>query len=220
MNYTQLVAELQSYAENQFTTADINTFITQAEERIFNSVQIPDLRRNQIGTTTAANKYLSVPSDWLATYSLAVIDPATNVYTFLINKDVNFIRESFPDTDAAFYGKPEYYAIFDDETFILGPTPDIAYQAELHFFYYPTSITVSATGLSWLGDNFSSVLLYGSLLEAATFMMAEEDVMNNYNARYVEALQLIKVLGDGKNRRDAYRSGQERIPVQGSKRAT
>ena len=220
MNYTQLVAELQSYAENQFTTEDINTFITQAEERIFNSVQIPDLRRNQIGTTTAANKYLSVPSDWLATYSLAVIDPATNVYTFLINKDVNFIRESFPDTDAAFYGKPEYYAIFDDETFILGPTPDIAYQAELHFFYYPTSITVSATGRSWLGDNFSSVLLYGSLLEAATFMMAEEDVMNNYNARYVEALQLIKVLGDGKNRRDAYRSGQERIPVQGSKRAT
>ena len=217
MNYTQLVAELQSYAENQFTTEDINTFITQAEERIFNSVQIPDLRRNQIGTTTAANKYLSVPSDWLATYSLAVIDPATNVYTFLINKDVNFIRESFPDTDAAFYGKPEYYAIFDDETFIMGPTPDINYQAELHFFYYPTSITTSATGLSWLGDNFSSVLLYGSLLEAATFMMAEEDVMNNYNKRYAEALQLITGLGEGKNRRDAYRSGQERIPVKGSR---
>ena len=215
MNYTQLVAELQSYAENEFTTTDINTFITQAEERIFNSVQIPDLRRNQIGTTTAGNKYLSAPSDWLATYSLAVIDPATNVYTFLINKDVNFIRESFPDTDAAFRGKPEYYAIFDDETFILGPTPDIAYQAELHFFYYPTSITTSATWLSWLGDNFSSVLLYGSLLEAATFMMAEEDVMNNYNKRYAEALQLIIGLGDGKNRRDAYRSGQERIPVKG-----
>ena len=215
MNYTQLVAELQSYTENSYSTADINTFITQAEERIFNSVQIPDLRRNQIGTTTAGNKYLSAPSDWLATYSLAVIDPATNVYTFLINKDVNFIRESFPDTDAAFRGKPEYYAIFDDETFILGPTPDIAYQAELHFFYYPTSITTSATGLSWLGDNFSSVLLYGSLLEAATFMMAEEDVMNNYNKRYAEALQLIIGLGDGKNRRDAYRSGQERIPVKG-----
>ena len=217
MNYTQLVAELQSYTENSYSTADINTFITQAEERIFNSVQIPDLRRNQIGTTTAGNKYLSAPSDWLATYSLAVIDPATNVYTFLINKDVNFIRESFPDTDAAFRGKPEYYAIFDDETFILGPTPDIAYQAELHFFYYPTSITTSATGLSWLGDNFSSVLLYGSLLEAATFMMAEEDVMNNYNKRYAEALQLIIGLGDGKNRRDAYRSGQERIPVKGSR---
>ena len=215
MNYTQLVAELQSYTENSYSTTDINTFITQAEERIFNSVQIPDLRRNQIGTTTAGNKYLSAPSDWLATYSLAVIDPATNVYTFLINKDVNFIRESFPDTDAAFRGKPEYYAIFDDETFILGPTPDIAYQAELHFFYYPTSITTSATGLSWLGDNFSSVLLYGSLLEAATFMMAEEDVMNNYNKRYAEALQLIIGLGDGKNRRDAYRSGQERIPVKG-----
>jgi hypothetical protein len=219
MNYTQLVAELQSYAENEFTTADINTFITQAEERIFNSVQIPDLRRNQIGTTSSGNKYLSVPSDWLATYSLAVIDPATNEYTFLLNKDVNFIRESFPDTDEAFYGKPEYYAIFDDSTFILGPTPDITYQAELHFFYYPSSITVSVTGRSWLGDNFSSVLLYGSLLEAAAFMMAEEDVMNNYNARYVEALQLIKGLGEGKNRRDAYRSGQERIPVQGSKRA-
>jgi hypothetical protein len=112
-------------------------------------------------------------------------------------------------------GKPEYYAIFDDETFILGPTPDIAYQAELHFFYYPTSITTSATGLSWLGDNFSSVLLYGSLLEAATYMQAEPDVIANYNQRYADALQLIIGLGDGKNRRDAYRSGQERIPVKG-----
>jgi len=212
MNYTQLVTEVQSYTENQFSTSDIDTFIQQAEERIFNSVQIPDVRRNQVGTTSVGNKYLSLPADWLATYSLAVVDPVTNAYTFLLNKDVNFIRESYPDTDTPFYGKPEYYAIFDDNTFILGPTPDVAYIAELHYFYYPTTIVTAGT--SWLGDNFSSVLLYGTLLEAATYMKEDADVLANYNQRYTEALSMLKQLGDGKNRRDAYRSGQIRIPVQ------
>ena len=217
MNYTQLVAELQSYTENSYSTTDINTFITQAEERIFNSVQIPDLRRNQIGTTTAGNKYLSAPSDWLATYSLAVIDPATNVYTFLINKDVNFIRESFPDTDATFYGKPKYYAVFDDTTFILGPTPDIGYGAELHYFYYPESITTAAGGTSWMGDNYPTALLYGALLEAATYLKSDAETITNYSQRYNQTMEELIRLGEGKNTRDAYRSGQARIPVKGSR---
>jgi hypothetical protein len=212
MNYTQLVADVQSYTENQFSTTDINTFITQAEERVFNSVQLPDLRRNQVGTTSNGNKYLSAPGDWLATYSLAVIN-SDNEYLYLLNKDVNFIRQAFPDTDPAFYGKPEYYALFDDNTFILGPTPDADYTVELHYFYYPTSITTAASGTSWLGDNFSSVLLYGTLLEAATFMMQDEDVVANYNKRYDSALSMLKQLGDGKNRQDSYRSGQVRYDV-------
>jgi len=211
LTYSQLVTEVQSYTENQFSTADIDTFIKQAEERIYNTVQIPDLRRNQVGTTTTGNKYLTTPSDWLATYSLAVID-SNNEYTYLLNKDVNFIRESFPDTDAAFYGKPKYYGIFDDNTFILGPTPDDNYTVELHFFYYPPSIVTAGT--SWLGNNFSSALLYGTLLEAATYMKEEADILANYNQRYTDALSMLKQLGDGKDRTDAYRTGQARYPVQ------
>jgi hypothetical protein len=211
MTYAELVAAINSYSENSFDTTDINTFIQQAEERIFNTVQLPDVRRNQVGNTTSGNKYLTTPSDWLSTYSLAVIDD-NNEYTYLINKDVNFIRESFPDTDSAFYGKPEYYAIFDDNTFILGPTPDQNYTVELHYFYYPTSIVTAGT--SWLGENFDTALFYGSLLEAATYLKAEPDVIANYTQRYTEALSMLKQLGDGKDRRDAYRSGQARYEVQ------
>ena len=211
LNYTQLVAEVQSYTENQFSTDDINTFIKQAEERIYNTVQLPDLRKNYVGTTTIGNKYLTPPSDWLATYSLAVVN-TSNEYTYLLNKDVNFIRESFPDTDAAFYGQPQYYAIFDDNSFILGPTPDANYTVELHYFYYPTSIVTAST--TWLGNNFSSALLYGTLLEAAAYMKEDADVLQNYTQRYTEALSMLKQLGDGKNRRDAYRSGQARYDVQ------
>jgi hypothetical protein len=130
MNYTELVAAIKSYTENDYATADIDLFITQAEQRIYNSVQLPDLRKNVTGTMTSANKYLAVPSDWLSTFSIAVIDPVTNAYTFLLNKDVNFIRESFPDIDAPFYGKPEYYAIFDDTAMLIGPTPDANYNTE------------------------------------------------------------------------------------------
>ena len=211
MTYSELVAAINSYSENSFDTTDIDTFIQQAEQRIFNTVQLPDLRRNQVGNTTTGNKYLTTPSDWLSTYSLAVID-GNNEYTYLINKDVNFIRESFPDTDSAFYGKPEYYAIFDDNTFILGPTPDQNYTVELHYFYYPTSIVTAGT--SWLGENFDTALFYGSLLEAATYLKAEPDVIANYTQRYTEALSMLKQLGDGKDRRDAYRSGQARYEVQ------
>ena len=215
MTYTELVAQIESYTENSYPTVDVNTFITQAENRIFNGVNIPDLRRNDTGSITAANKYLNVPVDWLATYSLAVIDNATNEYTFLINKDVNFIRESFPDTDTTFFGKPQYYAVFDDDTFILGPTPDIAYGAELHYFFYPESITVATSGTSWLGDNYSSVLLYGSLLEAAAYLKSDAETIANYTNRYQEAMVGLIGLGEGKNTRDAYRSGQTRIPVKG-----
>jgi hypothetical protein len=212
MNYTQLVAEIQDYTENTFQTADINTFITQAEQRIYNTVQLPALRKNVTGTLTSGNKYLATPSDWLSTFSLAVIN-ANNEYLYLLNKDVNFIRQSFPDTDSDFYGEPQYYAVFDNNTFIVGPTPDANYAAELHYFYYPESITTVAGGETWLGNNFSSVLLYGSLLEAYTYMKGEADVIAQYQKRYDDAMQLLVQLGDGKNRQDAYRSGQVRVPV-------
>lgn len=212
MNYTQLVAQIQDYTENQFTTTVVNTFITQAEQRIYNSVQLPALRKNVTGTTTSGNKYLAMPSNWLATFSLAVIN-SDNEYNYLLNKDVNFIRQSFPDTDSDFYGEPQYYAVFDQNTFILGPTPDANYNMELHYFYYPESITTVAGGQTWLGDNFSSTLLYGSLLEAYTYMKGEQDVMQEYQKRYDEAMMLLKQLSDGKDRQDAYRSGQVRYPV-------
>jgi hypothetical protein len=212
MNYTQLVNEIQSYTENTFQTVDINTFISQAEQRIYNSVQLPALRKNVTGTTTSGNKYLAMPTNWLATFSLAIIN-AANEYTYLLNKDVNFIRQSYPDTDSEFYGEPAYYAVFDQNSFILGPTPDASYAVELHYFYYPESITTVSGGQTWLGDNFSSTLLYGSLLEAYTYMKGEQDVINQYQKRYDEAMMLLKQLSDGKDRQDAYRSGQVRIPV-------
>lgn len=208
MNYTQLVTEIKSYVENDFVTDDINTFIRQAEQRVYNSVQLPAIRKNVIGNMTAGNKYLCLPPDWLATFSLAVID-TDGQFSYLLNKDVNFIRAAYPQpTDQ---GIPEYYAIFDANTAILGPTPDLSYSIELHYYYYPESIVTA--GSSWLGNNFDSVLLYGSLLEAYVFMKGEEDVLAQYQKRYEEALSLLKMLGDGKDRQDAYRSGQVRYPV-------
>jgi len=218
MNYTQLTSAIKGYCENDFpetagafTSADqIATFVKVAEQRIYNMVQLPALRKNVTGNMTSGNKYLACPSDWLATFSLAVIN-ANNEYKYLLNKDVNFIRESYPDTDAEFYGEPEYYAQFDQNTFILGPTPNFSYAAELHYFYYPESIVTAGT--SWLGDNFDSVLLYGALLEAASFMKSDKDTVDFYKQRYDEAMMELKQLGDGKNRQDAYRSGQFRMPV-------
>ena len=218
MNYTQLTSAIKGFAENDFpatvgsfTSAEqIARFVQLAEQRIYNMVQLPAIRKNVTGTMTVGNKYLSTPSDWLSTFSLAVID-AANEYHYLLNKDVNFIRESYPDTDSAFFGKPQYYAVFDDNTFILGPTPDTSYNSELHYFYYPTSIVTAGT--SWLGTNFDSALLYGALLEAALFMKTDADTMTMYKARYDDAMAELKQLGDGKNRQDAYRSGQVRYPV-------
>ena len=218
MNYTQLTSAIKGFAENEFpatvgsfTSAEqIARFVQLAEQRIYNMVQLPAIRKNVTGTMTVGNKYLSTPSDWLSTFSLAVID-AANEYHYLLNKDVNFIRESFPDTDSAFFGKPQYYAVFDDNTFIIGPTPDASYNSELHYFYYPTSIVTAGT--SWLGTNFDSALLYGALLEAALFMKTDADTMTMYKSRYDDAMAELKQLGDGKNRQDAYRSGQVRYPV-------
>jgi len=215
MNYTELVTAIEDYTENTFETFDVNTFIKQAEQKIYNAVQIPSLRKNVTGTISSGNKYLSCPADFLSVYSLAVIDPSGN-YQYLLNKDVNFIRQAYPSvTDT---GIPAYYAIFgpnsgnlDELSFIMGPTPDTNYTAELHYFYYPESIVTAGT--SWLGDNFDSVLLNGSLVEAITFMKGEQDMVALYNERYVQSIALLKNLGDGKDRMDAYRDGQVRIKV-------
>jgi hypothetical protein len=226
MNYSTLFETIKGYVENDFPDQDwtntfnsgtvtftgteqINTFIQQAEQRIYNSVQLPVFRKNVTGLVTVGNKYLNVPTDWLATFSLAVIHPVTQAQTFLLNKDVEFIRESFPPPDVL--GTPQYYAIFDNTTFILGPTPDAGYNMELHYFGYPVSIVTAGT--SWLGDNFDQVLLYGSLLEAYTFMKGEADVIGQYSKRYDESILLLKQLGEGKDRQDTYRTMQARIPV-------
>jgi hypothetical protein len=211
MNYATLTTLIQQYCESTETSfvANIPTFVQLAEERVYNTVQIPAIRRNQIGTLTIGNKYLTLPSDWLATFSLAAIDPVTNAQEFLLDKDVNFIRQSYPDPDDQ--GKPKYYAIFDDNTFILGPTPDLAYQVEMHYYYIPQSIVTAGT--TWLGDNYETVLLYGSLREAYTYLKGEADMMQYYEQKYQEAMQQLMRLGDGLNRRDSYRSGQVRLPV-------
>jgi hypothetical protein len=209
MTYAELVAAIKSYTESDFSTVDVNLFITQAETRIYNTVQIAYLRKNVTGAITINNKYLAVPDDWLDTYSLAVIDGSGN-YNYLINKDVNFIREAFPLPTAT--GTPEYYALFDDNAFILGPTPDAGYSAELHYYYYPLSITNNntASNTTWIGDNYSTVLLYGSLLEANTFLKGEPDVMEEYQKRYDAAVGALKQLSEYKNRNDSYRAGQAR----------
>lgn len=230
MNYANLVLTIKAYAENEFpqtvgsftSKEQIDTFIRQAEQRTYNSVQFPALRKNVTGTMTIGNQYLSSPSDFLAVYSMAVIDPTTSEYDYLLNKDVNFIREAYRTATGT--GKPRYYALFGPTTtndippvitneisFILGPTPDKAYNTELHYYYYPESIVTAGT--TWLGDNFDSVLLYGALLEAAAFMKSDVDTMASYQKRYDEALGLAKRLGDGLDRQDAYRNGQARYPV-------
>lgn len=210
-NPNNLWYAIQAYCESTEPTfvAQIPEFVQAAEERIYNSVQLPAIRKNVTGSLTVNNKYLSLPADWLATFSLAVINPSTQAQTFLLNKDVNFIRESFPSPTST--GTPEYYAIFDDNSLILGPTPDLSYQAEMHYYYYPTSIVTAGT--TWLGTNFETVLLYGAIREAYTYLKGEADLMSAYEQKYQEALALLKVLGDGKDRRDAYRSGQVRVSV-------
>lgn len=211
MNYSQLTQLIQEYCESteQSFVANIPNFVQLAEERIYNSVQIPAIRKNSTGTMTSGNKYMALPSDWLATYSLAVIDPATNEYTYLLNKDVNYIRAAYPGANDN--GLPLYYAIWDDNTMILGPAPDYGYTAELHYYAYPASIVTAGT--SWLGDNYENVLLYGSIREAYTYLKGEQDLMNYYEQKYQEALAQLKRLGDGLDRQDAYRSGQVRVPV-------
>jgi hypothetical protein len=223
MNYTQLTAAICDYTQNfdQDFIDNIPVFVKQAEQRIYNTVQFPSLRKNVTGVTTTNNKYLSAPSDFLAVYSLAVID-SVGAYEYLLNKDVNFIRQAYPTPTST--GIPKYYALFGPSTtndasplitnelsLILGPTPAAVYSVELHYYYYPESIVTA--GETWLGDNFDSVLLYGSLVEANTFMKGEADMTALYNGKYTEALALAKRLGDGMERQDAYRSGQYRQAV-------
>jgi hypothetical protein len=237
VNYSQLVTAIQSYTENQFpavyladgstesSTAQINRFIEQAEQRIYNMIQFPSLRKNQYTPITSSNKYVSLPNDFLAVYSLALVtgvtggDLDTGTFEYLLNKDVNFIRQAYPAPNDK--GVPKYYALFgptivssaitNELSLILGPTPDAAYYVELHYYYYPESITTATT--TWLGDNFDSVLLYGSLVEAYTFMKGEQDIISLYDTKFKEALALAKRLGDGMERQDAYRSGQFRQAV-------
>jgi hypothetical protein len=225
MNYTELTAAICDYTQNfdQDFIDNIPVFVKQAEQRIYNTVQFPSIRKNVTGLTELNNKYLSCPGDFLAVYSLAVVD-AAGAYEYLLNKDVNFIRQAYPTPTST--GLPKYYALFGPTTtsgaspvvtnelsFILGPTPAAAYTVELHYYYYPESISVAASGQTWLGDNFDSVLLYGSLVEANTFMKGEADMTALYNGKYTEALALAKRLGDGMERQDAYRSGQFRQSV-------
>jgi len=221
MNYTQLSAAISAYTENTEANflAEIPVFVEQAEQRIYNVIQFPSLRKNMTGSITAQNKYLSAPNDFLSVYSLAIYPVGGGDYLYLLNKDVNFIRQAYPS--ATDYGTPKYYALFgptvtsgvitNEISFILGPTPDTAYTAELHYYYYPESIVTAGT--SWLGDNFDTVLLYGCLVEAYTYMKGEQDMMALYNQKYMEALALAKRLGDGLERQDAYRSGQYRQQV-------
>ena len=222
MNYTELSTAIQDYTENPFTPESIATFVEQAEQRVYNTVQFPSLRKNVTGVTTDGNKYLSCPSDFLAVYSIAV--ETVDGQEFLLNKDVNFIRQAYPKaTDKS---TPKYYALFgptttnttpaaitDELTFILGPTPDAQYDVELHYYYYPESIVDAADGPTWLGDNFDTVLLYGCLVEAYGFMKGEADIYTAYEAKYKEALGMAKRLGDGLERGDAYRDGQTKLKV-------
>lgn len=232
MNYLALVDAIKSYTENYETSfvANIPVFVEQAEQRIYNTVQFPSLRKNVTGKVTSGTKYLSCPDDFLAVYSMAVITDVTGsvppqsnldtgTYEYLLNKDVNFIRQAYPTANDT--GVPRYYALFgptvsgatisNELSFLLGPTPNANYDVELHYYYYPTSIVTAST--TWLGDNFDTVLLYGSLIEAYTFMKGEADMVALYEGKYKEALALAKRLGDGMERQDAYRSGQYRQAV-------
>jgi hypothetical protein len=280
MNYTALSNAIQAYTENtdQSFIDNIPVFVKQAEQRIYNSVQVANLRKNMTGTLSVGNKYLACPGDFLSTYSLAIYaQPSTTAtgssgqitivvasaaqiqvgmyvsgtgiavgatveiiqgttitltiantstvsgtvvfqgdYIYLLNRDVNYIRQVYPNPSLR--ATPKYYAIFgpnsdniDELTFIVGPTPDVPYMAELHFYYYPESIVTAGT--SWIGDNFDSTLLYGSLVEAYTYMKGEQDLMALYDTKFKESLMLLKNLGDGKQRGDAYLDGQVKIPV-------
>jgi len=227
VNYTELTDAICDYTQN-FDTDFVNNipvFVEQAEERIFNTVQFPALRKNQFSLITANNKYVSLPNDFLSVFSLALVTGVTNAnldtgtYEYLLNKDVNFIRQAYPSPNET--GEPKYYALFGptilnsaittELSLILGPTPDAGYYVELHYFYYPESIVTAGT--SWLGDNYDPVLLYGSLVEANTFMKGEADMTALYNGKYTEALAQAKRLGDGLERGDAYRDGQYKQKV-------
>tara|TARA_B100001059_G_C17664734_1_gene491326 strand:- start:73 stop:714 length:642 start_codon:yes stop_codon:yes gene_type:complete len=207
--YTTLKQAIQDYVESSETSfvSNLPTFIQQAEDRILKRVQLPDFRKNVTGTVASANPYLIMPSDFLTPYSMAIDDSG---YDYLLFKDVNFIRQAYPSS--ATQAAPKYYGIFSDTSFIVGPTPDKAYDVELHYFHKPESITTSSTGTSWLGDNADSTLLYGCLLEAYTYLKGDPDLMQLYGGRYEEALVRLEELGEGYSTTDSYRGGAVRKP--------
>lgn len=219
MTYNELVTEITAYTQNYEAdfVANIPTFVKQTETRVYNTVQIPALRKNVTGVTTNGNKYLSCPSDFLSVFSMAVIDAGN--YEYLLNKDVNFMRAAYPS--ASDTGLPKYYALFgptvannivtDELSFILAPTPNNAYSVELHYYYYPETIVTA--NRTWLGDNYDPVLLYGSLVEAYIFMKGEQDMMAYYEKKFQDALGQLNRLGTGLERGDAYRDGQAKIKV-------
>ena len=210
--FTTLKTAIQDYTQNTESTfvTNLPTLIVQAENRIVKSVELPNFRKNVTGTLTSSSPYLSTPTDYLYPFSLAVLDSSSN-YEYLLNKDVSFIRQSFPSASTT--GTPKFYAQFDDDTFIIAPTPDSNYTVELHYFYIPTSITASSDGTSWLGTNATEALLYASLVEAYTFMKGEPDILVNYEKRFQEALQRLTLESDGYNRKDAFRDGQRKVNV-------
>ena len=232
MNYSTLFNTIKTYCENEFpsttftgtdgvttvttlSNTQVNTFITQAETRIYNAINIPALRKNVTGSLTANNQYLSLPTDLLSAYSIAVIDGSGN-YSYILNKDVSYIREAYPGPTST--GLPKYYALFGTQlsnnyalSYILGPTPDQNYAVEMHYFYYPPSIVIA--GESWLGDNYDPVLFYGALLEATIFMKAEAEIATMYKAKYDEALNELRRLCDALERGDSYRDGQLKLNV-------
>jgi len=215
MNYTELKANIEDICENTFTEENYALFATQAEQRIYNTVQLANLRKNVTGNLNSGNKYLAAPDDFLSVYSIAVTLPSGE-FRYLINKDVNFIREAYPLPAST--GAPKHYALFgpvsnnvNELSMIVGPTPDALYSVELHYYYYPESIVT--TGTTWLGDNFDSALLNGALVEAIRYMKGEADMVKLYQDMYIQAIALLKNLGDGKKRGDAYRNGQVRIQI-------
>lgn len=213
LTYNQLTTAVQDYTENYETTFvnHIDTFIRQAEQRIVNAVQHPKFRNNAVGSLTASNRYLALPSDFLAPFEIAVVG-TDGAYQQLLQKDVSWIREAYSDpTDV---GMPQYYALFDDNTFLVAPTPDVGYQVELHYYAYPQSLVdAGGSNTTWLSTNFDSALLYGTLVEAYIFMKGEPDILAAYDRQFKEAVGLFKVLGDGKDRMDAYRTQQTRLEV-------
>ena len=213
MNYTELQTAVEDSTENTFSATDFALLTKLSEQRIYNSVQLPNLRKTSTLTLVIGNPQLPLPADFLSAFSLAVVE-TTGEYAFLLNKDVNFIRESFPNP--AITGTPKYYALNGTTTplvqrVILGPTPGAALSAELNYFYYPESIVTANT--TWLGDNFDSVLFNAVMVEAARFMKQEQDIVAMMDQQYTQSLTLLKNLGDGKDRQDAYRSGQVRTKV-------
>jgi hypothetical protein len=207
MNYTELKANVQDICETTFTDDELALFTQQTEQKIYTSVQFPAIRKNQTASLTSGNKYLTLPTDFLWSYSLAII--SSSDYVYLLNKDVNFIRDAYPNP--ATTGVPKHYAYFTDTSLIIGPTPNAAFDVELHYGYYPESIVTAST--SWLGDDFDSALLNGALVEAIRFMKGEPDLVSLYQNMYMESLTLLGVLGDNKLREDAYRSGQYKMAV-------